>query len=98
MDSTPYATNSKCSLCLYFVKLMMKLASPVLFSAKYIYQKNGMSIEYLLFLFSDKCFIFPIFCVYTHWTNLLEYIENVACSKAHRQMRKTRRSRGLNRK
>lgn len=88
MDSTPSATNNKCSLCLYFVKLMMKLASRVLFSAQYLCQKNGMSKEYLLFLFSYKGFIFPIFCVYTHWTNLLEYIENVACSKAHWQMRK----------
>ena len=84
MDPTPSATNNKCSVCLYFVKLMMKLALPL---STISCQKKRMSKEYreyshLLFLFSDKCFIFPIFCVYTHWTNLLEYRENVAYSQA----------------
>ena len=40
-----------------------------------------MSREYshLLFLFSDKCFIFFLFfCVYPHWTNLVECRETEA--------------------
>ena len=88
MDWTPSATNNKCSLCLYFVKLMMKLVPRLLLST--ISARKGECPKNIpiCFSFSHTNVLFFLFSVFIHIGLIYLSIENVACSQAARQMRK----------